>query len=161
MTAQTTTLPSDWIITDPSTWTLSTTIDAHGGYHSTGMVMREFQEIRHSAVDHGAKDDLGYDEESGEWYAVRHVVSGPSAYERDPNPNAMQDAAEWWFGVLDPIHRAEIAIGEASPEEIGAAADKLGIDPSPDGFRDLWNTPHDDLEQQAAHADDILAALNR
>ena len=120
----------DWDITDASTWAFKTTVDAHMGYHKTGMVMREFRTIETSAIDSG-------------WF--------------DPANPVNQEAAEWWYGVLEPYHRALVAIAIASPEQIDRAAERLGADPG-----NLWDAPGhpvDDLEDTAQIADAILEAL--
>jgi hypothetical protein len=145
MTHTTRAIPSDWDINDPTTWSLVTTVDAHRGYHHTGGVMREYQDIRHAAGDFESDDEL---------------LDQIAAYDtNDPS-----GTARWWSEVLIPIHRAEVAIAEASPEEIERAMLALGIDPDDTathgGYPSLWDAqPVDDLEQHAALAERIIAAL--
>lgn len=118
MNTTTTTIPADWDITDSSTWTLTTTVDAHMGYHHTGMVMRELRTITHRA------DDIGVD-------------GAPDA-----------DAAEWFAAVLTAIHDADVAIAEASPEELARVSELIEA-----------RTDSDDYEIEAEHARAITAAL--
>lgn len=95
MTA-TTTIPADWDITDPSTWCVSTTVDAHLGYHPTGMVMREYRtfSLCHDDLDCG-----------------------------DTEPTT--EHAEWWADVLTAKLDADAAIAEASPEALDRIADLI------------------------------------
>lgn len=96
-----TTIPADWDVTDASTWGFEATVDAHLGYHHTGMVVRELQEVSYYAKDQGLWD---------------------SALPVDA------DAAEWWAGVLKPQFDAAVAMAEASPEADARACEILGVD---------------------------------
>ncbi|MCC6315814.1 MAG: hypothetical protein IT337_17590 [Thermomicrobiales bacterium] len=91
-----TTIPVDWTISDPNTWTLSVTADAHLGYHQTGEAVRGYREVRLSA------NDLG---------------------NGDIEPNA--DHAEWWANVLTAKLDADVALLEASPEAVEQIADLI------------------------------------
>jgi len=51
MTTATNILPADWDLTDPTTWTIRQTVDAHLGYHATGLVVRALQHIRLVVTD--------------------------------------------------------------------------------------------------------------
>lgn len=141
MTA-TTTIPADWDVADPSTWTLWTTVDAHLGHHHTGMVMREFREITHAATDH---------ESAGEIVA-------------DIGDDDPAEHAAWWADVLGAAHDAEIALAEASPEALAAAAAALGLVTDPDrgvSARDAIGEylEDGDMESGAAKARRVAAAL--
>lgn len=91
-----TTIPVDWDITDPSTWTLSVTVNAHMGYHQTGLTMREYKTFTLNATDLG---------------------------NGDIEPTT--DHAEWWSDVLTAKIDADVAIAEASPEAVERIADLL------------------------------------
>lgn len=126
-------LGGDWNLDDPSTWSLTTTVDAHLGYHASGAVVREYRTIVHRADDHGDPLD-----------------GQPAA------PDTLLAAARWWAAVLTPIHDAAVAAAEASPEELAAAAAALGVDGD---ALDDWLVEYDDLEQAADRAGRLAAAL--
>lgn len=134
----TTTLPADWDITDASTWGFETTVDAHRGYHldSQGNIDGTYRELETITT---------YAQDSG-WF--------------DNGNDVDQDAAEWWYDVLEPYHRALVMIAESSPEEFEAAAKSLDAKEHADGQYDIWSGLNtDDLEWQAISAGKIIAAL--
>lgn len=110
--------------------TIQTTVDAHMGYHRTGMVIRALTEVRTAAADYTS-----------------------DAAELAPEHDA------WWTAVLTPIHAAKVAILEASPEQMSAAAQALGITVEDGQPVELWDRTADGVEDQAADARRILAAL--
>lgn len=124
MTTQTT-LPPTWDLTDPSTWAISQSVDAHMGYHEhTGYVMRERRDIICRAMD--------YD-------------NGDIADCIDQGQDPAQVAA-WWYDVLDAMLAGRVALEEASPERIEAARleiDELmeyasdGIEAEGDAYREI------------------------
>lgn len=116
-------IPADWDLDDDSTWTLRTTVDAHLGYHHTGAVMREYHEIRHEVRDY-----------------VSDALDG-----QDDTPVNRREAAEWWAGALGALHALDVALAEASPEEIAAAEEAI-------------NTGDDSIQQWAADLDLETAA---
>ena len=61
-----TSIPADWDVSDSSTWTLATTVDAITA-EEADRVYRTFRDIRHSArdLDHDGPDD----EDAAEWWA--------------------------------------------------------------------------------------------
>lgn len=99
-----TTIPADWDVTDPDTWTLSATVDAHMGCHHTGAVLREYRTITLRARDLG--DDI--------------------------EPTA--EHAEWWADVLGAKLAADEAILQATPEQIAAITDLLDERTDADDF---------------------------
>jgi ATP-binding cassette subfamily B protein len=64
MTEQIDRIPADWDVNDPSTWTFATTVDAHLGYHHTGLVMLAISFLQilctASAVYVGARTAMGF-----------------------------------------------------------------------------------------------------
>lgn len=98
-----------WDAADPSTWTLETTVDAHMGYHHTGMVERRYQTITDQALDY--EPDL-------------HAI-----LTRDPDGDIGRDGqVAWWVDVLPAIHAAKVAQAEASPEQLVALEEDYGAD---------------------------------
>jgi len=132
MTTATSTLPADWDPTNPTTWNLSQAVNAHMGYHETGMVMREVSAVTYRATDLDDGD-----------------IAESIAQGQDP-----ADVAAWWYDVLDGMLAGAAAIAEASPAEIEAAKATLGI-------TDWHDLPADDLEQEAANGRKIAALLNQ
>lgn len=136
-TTATTVIPGDWDVTDPNTWTLETTVDAHMGYHHTGMVMREYQTITLAASNYAHGDDLGIG----------------------------QDSAEWWLDVLDGIMAGKVAEAEASPEVIAAAwtalvgPDTSGPDEWAERGEQFWQGYGDDVEMEAIGGRKLAAAI--
>lgn len=87
----------DWDASNPSSWKLSTTVDANRGTHpATGITMREFVEVRTSALD------MGYEVEDGE------------------------ESAVWWESVLTPYHEAKVAVLESSQDQLDQLSTMLG-----------------------------------
>jgi len=127
-----TSAPADWDLTNPTTWNLSQAVNAHMGYHETGMVMREVRDVTYRATDLDDGD-----------------IAESIAQGQDPAP-----IAAWWYDVLDGMLAGAIAIAEASPEEIDAAMASLGI-------TEWHDLDADDLEQDAANGRKIAAALVR
>jgi len=131
-----TSIPADWDITDPTTWTLSQTVDVHMGYHQTGMVVRALQHIsyRVTDLDHGAETD--------------------AALARGEDPSEL---AAWWSDVLDGMMAGRIALAEASPEELERAAAILNAPELLElGYLDAADG---DLERSAASGRTLAEAL--
>ena len=125
-----TSIPADWDLADPTTWRLSQTVDAHLGYHTTGMVVRGLQDIRYAATDLDDGD-----------------IAESIAQGQDP-----ADVAALWYDVLTGMLAGAVAIAEASPEAIDAAMATLGIT----AWHDLTA---DDLEDEGRIGHKIAAAM--
>ena len=124
------TIPADWDIADPTTWKLTSTVDAYDGEHGpSGGIYRRFTTITHDALE----------------FDFPIPADQPRA--------ALEEAAEWWAEVLIPIHEWACAEAEALPEEVAAAYTRANIDPE-------YPQPTDDLEDDAYTATRLLAALS-
>lgn len=139
MTAQTT-IPADWDVTDPRTWTLATTVDAFAGSHPSGATYRRLTEIRHEATDYEHPDDI------------------------DPATTMMswQELAQWWADVLVPIHDAACRLAELDPDATDPIVRRVLDLPADADDRDVqraWEDASMDLEGFAALHRRLLDAL--
>ena len=99
---------------------------------------------------------LGVDPGGGAARARRAVRTAARDYAvaGDPAPAEVG----WWAGVLVPIHAARVAVARAAPGALARAGAALGLAPDQD-FAAYWAAHAGDLEEEAAAARRILAAL--
>lgn len=128
---RTTNVPANWNLSDPSTWSLSATADAHMGYHETGMAVRAYKDFCYSATDY-ANGDLDH-----------------------MDPDEARDAAEWWTLVLSNLLNGHVAEAEASPETVARAYAALGY-ANPD---DLVWAGFDGIEDEADFYHELANAI--
>lgn len=128
------TIPTDWDTANPSTWVLTQTVDARIGTHASGATIREYRDITLRAMDLGMADNVRYDDAT-ETY-------------RTTDGSDLAEQAEWWTDVLTAKLDADVAIAEATQDEIDAIADLIEM-----------RRESDDLEIEAAHCRAITAAL--
>lgn len=114
-------IPETWDMRDPNTWMLRTTAHAHLGYHKTGLPVREYRDVTIAVTDFEPASEI----------------------ERTPESMA------WWYAVVSTIHRCQVALLEASPEQIGRVAQRLGVDADPDALWEAFPDAADDLERWA------------
>lgn len=134
MMTQTTMIPADWDVMNPSTWVLSQTVDARIGTHSSGATIRVYQDITRRAMDLGMADYVRFDDATETYITT--------------DDSGLADHAEWWADVLGALHGADVAIAEATQDEIDAIAELM------DERRES-----DDLEHEAAVCKAIVTAL--
>ncbi len=88
----TTTIPADWDIADPATWTLETTVDAHLGYHhATRLVERAYVTITDRVTDYEPdpeSDDLDW------WLDVMPPIHAAKIAIQEASPEALAAATE-------------------------------------------------------------------
>ncbi|MDQ3693177.1 MAG: hypothetical protein M3464_06080 [Chloroflexota bacterium] len=80
-----------WDATNPATWTLETTVDAHRGYHHTGMVERAYVTITDRADDYESDIDLG---DLGWWLDVLPPIHAAKVAIQEASPEALAIATE-------------------------------------------------------------------